>query len=32
MYAVKEAVIFKEHHPDAEPTLFYMDIGSWEGF
>ncbi len=26
MYAVKEAVIFKEHHPDAEPTLFYMDI------
>lgn len=26
MYAVKEAVIFKEHHPDAEPTIFYMDI------
>ncbi len=26
MYSVKEAVIFKEHHPDAEPTLFYMDI------
>jgi len=26
MVAVKEAVIFKEHHPNAEPTLFYMDI------
>ena len=26
MYAVKEAVIFKEHHPHAEPTIFYMDI------
>jgi heterodisulfide reductase subunit A-like polyferredoxin len=26
MYAVKEAVIFKEHHPDAEPTIFYMDL------
>jgi heterodisulfide reductase subunit A-like polyferredoxin len=26
MYAVKEAVIFKEHHPDSEPTIFYMDI------
>ncbi|MCX8118918.1 MAG: NAD(P)-binding protein [Desulfobacterota bacterium] len=26
MYAVKEAVIAKEHHPEVEPTLFYMDI------
>ncbi|MEI9476547.1 MAG: FAD-dependent oxidoreductase, partial [Deltaproteobacteria bacterium] len=26
MYAVKEAVIFKEHHSHAEPTIFYMDI------
>jgi heterodisulfide reductase subunit A-like polyferredoxin len=26
MYAVKEAVIFKEHHPKAEPTIFYMDV------
>ena len=26
MYAVKEAVIFKEHHPEAEPTIFYMDV------
>jgi heterodisulfide reductase subunit A-like polyferredoxin len=26
MYAVKEAVIFKEHHPGAVPTIFYMDI------
>jgi heterodisulfide reductase subunit A-like polyferredoxin len=26
MSAVKEAVIFKEHHPDAEPTIFYMDV------
>jgi heterodisulfide reductase subunit A-like polyferredoxin len=26
MAAVKEAVIFKEHHPDAEPTIFYMDL------
>jgi len=26
MYAVKEAVIFKEHHPEAEPAIFYMDV------
>jgi heterodisulfide reductase subunit A-like polyferredoxin len=26
MYAVKEAVIFKEHHPEAAPTIFYMDV------
>jgi len=26
MYAVKEAVIFKEHQPEAEPTIFYLDV------
>jgi len=26
MYAIKEAVIAKEHHHDVEPTIFYMDI------
>ncbi len=26
MYAIKEAVITKEHHHEVEPTLFYMDI------
>jgi heterodisulfide reductase subunit A-like polyferredoxin len=26
MYAIKEAVIAKEHHHEVEPTLFYMDI------
>lgn len=26
MYAVKEAVILKEHHANVEPTIFYMDI------
>ncbi|MDI6775708.1 MAG: CoB--CoM heterodisulfide reductase iron-sulfur subunit A family protein [Syntrophales bacterium] len=26
MYAIKEAVIAREHQPDVEPTLFYMDI------
>ncbi|MGQ9638015.1 MAG: NAD(P)-binding protein [Thermodesulfobacteriota bacterium] len=26
MYAIKEAVIAKEHHPEVEPTIFYMDI------
>ncbi len=26
MYAVKEAVIAKEHSRDIEPTIFYMDI------
>lgn len=29
MYAVKEAVIAKEHAPDIEPTIFYMDIRSF---
>jgi len=26
MYAIKEAVIAKEHLPEIEPTIFYMDI------
>jgi heterodisulfide reductase subunit A len=26
MYAIKEAVIAKEHHGEVEPTVFYMDI------
>lgn len=26
MYAIKEAVIAKEHHPEVQPTIFYMDI------
>ncbi|MEW6377958.1 MAG: FAD-dependent oxidoreductase [Thermodesulfobacteriota bacterium] len=26
MYAIKEAVIAKEHHHDVETTIFYMDI------
>jgi heterodisulfide reductase subunit A-like polyferredoxin len=26
MYAIKEAVIAKEHHREVEPTVFYMDI------
>ena len=26
MYAIKEAVIAKEHHHEIEPTIFYMDI------
>ena len=26
MYAIKEAVIAKEHSPDIEPTIFYMDM------
>jgi heterodisulfide reductase subunit A-like polyferredoxin len=26
MYAIKEAVIAKEHHHDVEPTIFYLDI------
>jgi heterodisulfide reductase subunit A len=26
MYATKEAVIAKEHDPEIEPTIFYMDI------
>jgi len=26
MYAIKEAVIAKEHSPDIEPTIFFMDM------
>jgi heterodisulfide reductase subunit A-like polyferredoxin len=26
MYAIKEAVIAKEHHHEVEPSIFYMDI------
>ncbi len=26
MYAVKEAVIAKEHSPEVQPTIFYMDL------
>ena len=26
MYAIKEAVIAKEHQPDVETTIFYMDV------
>jgi heterodisulfide reductase subunit A-like polyferredoxin len=29
MYAIKEAVIAKEHAPGVEPTIFYMDIRSF---
>ncbi len=29
MYAVKEAVIAKEHTPGIEPTIFYMDMRSY---
>jgi len=29
MYAVKEAVIAKEHSGDLEPTIFYMDMRSY---
>ncbi|UCG44345.1 MAG: CoB--CoM heterodisulfide reductase iron-sulfur subunit A family protein [candidate division WOR-3 bacterium] len=29
MYAVKEAVIAKEHTPRIEPTVFYMDMRSY---
>ena len=33
MYATKEALIAKEHAPDVEPTIFYMDIRSFgKGF
>ncbi|MBL7065716.1 MAG: FAD-dependent oxidoreductase [Anaerolineae bacterium] len=33
MYATKEAVIAKEHAPDVEPTIFYMDVRSFgKGF
>jgi heterodisulfide reductase subunit A-like polyferredoxin len=29
MYATKEAVIAKEHAPNVEPTVFYMDMRSY---
>lgn len=36
MYAIKEAMIAKEHDPDIEPTIFYIDIRAFgkgfEGF
>ncbi|MFA4915773.1 MAG: FAD-dependent oxidoreductase [Syntrophales bacterium] len=33
MYAIKEAVIAREHQPDVEPTIFYMDIRAYgKGF
>ncbi len=33
MYATKEAVIAKEHDPNIEPTIFYIDIRSFgKGF
>ncbi len=33
MYATKEAIIAKEHDPQVEPTIFYMDIRSFgKGF
>ncbi len=33
MYATKEALIAKEHDPNVEPTIFYMDIRSFgKGF
>jgi len=33
MYAIKEAMIAKEHDPDIEPTIFYIDIRAFgKGF
>ena len=33
MYATKEAIIAKEHQPDIEPTIFYMDVRAFgKGF
>jgi heterodisulfide reductase subunit A-like polyferredoxin len=29
MYATKEALIAKEHDPNVEPTIFYMDVRSF---
>ena len=29
MYAIKEAVIAKEHSADVEPTIFFMDVRSY---
>jgi heterodisulfide reductase subunit A-like polyferredoxin len=33
MYAIKEAMIAKEHDPDIEPTIFYIDVRAFgKGF
>lgn len=33
MYSTKEAIIAKEHEPDIEPTIFYMDMRAFgKGF
>ncbi|MBU7011179.1 MAG: CoB--CoM heterodisulfide reductase iron-sulfur subunit A family protein, partial [Theionarchaea archaeon] len=33
MYATKEAIIAKEHNPDLEPTIFFMDMRTYgKGF
>jgi heterodisulfide reductase subunit A len=33
MYSTKEAIIAKEHDPDIEPTIFYMDVRAFgKGF
>jgi len=33
MYAIKEAIIAKEHEPEVEPTIFYIDIRAFgKGF
>ncbi|RLA85873.1 MAG: heterodisulfide reductase, partial [Deltaproteobacteria bacterium] len=33
MYAVKEAIISKEHHPEIEPTIFFIDLRAFgKGF
>ncbi len=33
MYATKEAIIAKEHHPSLEPTIFFMDLRAFgKGF
>jgi len=33
MYATKEAIIAREHDPNVEPTIFYMDVRSFgKGF
>jgi len=29
MYAIKEAIIAKEHDPDIQPTIFYIDIRAY---
>ncbi|MBS3806850.1 MAG: FAD-dependent oxidoreductase [Bacteroidales bacterium] len=33
MYAIKEAIVAKEHEPEVEPTIFYIDIRAFgKGF